>query len=52
MCINQWNRIEVSEINPQLYGQLIIKGQRTYSGAKKISLINDFGQTRQPHAKE
>ena len=55
--MGQWNRIESSEISPQLYDQWIFN-----SGAKIIQLggagcgilfsVSIAGMTRYPHAKE
>ena len=37
---------ESPEINTNTYGQLVYdKGARTYSGGKKVSLINGAGKT-------
>ena len=48
-----WNRTESSEINPQLYGPLIMsKKARLYNGEKTVSSINGGGKARKLHAKE
>ena len=52
--IGQWNRTENSEINPQLYRQLIFDKEvkNKTNGKKMVSSINGVGKTGQLHAEE
>ena len=44
--INQWNRVESPDMDPQLYGQIIFdkKQEKISSGKKTVSSINDAGE--------
>ena len=51
--IDQWNRIESSETNPQTYGQLTCdkRDKIIYNAGKTVSSINGSWKTEQLHAK-
>ena len=50
--IDQWNRIQNPEADPQLYGQLIFdKGGKTIHW-EKVSSTNGAGKIGHPHAEE
>ena len=49
--IDQWNKIQNPEINPQFYGQSSTKEVRICNGKKTVS-SNGAGKTGQQHAEE
>ena len=49
--IDQWNRIESSEINPHLHSQYLTEEASTYNGIKIVYSMNDVGKIGQIRAK-
>ena len=50
--IDQRNRIENTELDPQIYGQLIFDKERVINGKKTVPLADGAGRTGQQHAEE
>ena len=48
--MDQWNRIENPEMDPQMYGQLILDKAGESIQWKKVSSANGAGKTGQQHA--
>ena len=46
--VDQWNRVENPDMDPQLYGQILFDETRNiYSGKKTVSSINGAGKSGQ-----
>ena len=51
--MDQWNRTENPDMDPQLYGQLILdKAGKKSNGKRRASSINGAGKIGQLHEKE
>ena len=50
---HQWSRIDNPDMDPQLYGQLILnKADNNIQWEKTVSFTNHFGKTGYGHAEE
>ena len=50
--IDQWNKVESSEINTPMDTLYLTNEARIYNGEKTISLTSSAGKTNQPPVKE
>lgn len=51
--MEQWNRTEYPEINPHIYGEMLLnKDANSTQGGKIVTSTNSVGQTAYSHAKE